>query len=152
MNEHEKLLRLLTNALQEGLGENIVSIVVFGSYARREAVKESDIDICLVLERAPSSTSERIRQILSIQKNVTKTSLFSYVVYTRKEAMKNRSLFLDMTVHSKILFDKEGFFEKRLEDLKQRLKDFGAERITLPDGTWYWDLKPDLKFGEVFEL
>jgi len=35
---------------------------------------------------------------------------------------------------------------------KERLKVLGSKRIQLKDGTWYWDIKPDLEFGEIFTL
>jgi hypothetical protein len=36
--------------------------------------------------------------------------------------------------------------------MKAHMKKLGSMRIELPDGTWYWDVKPDLSAGEVFEL
>ena len=39
-----------------------------------------------------------------------------------------------------------------LERLRARLEELGSRRIELDDGTWYWDLKPDLRPGEVVTL
>lgn len=143
---------LMRDFLRKKFGENLVSIVLFGSAARGTAKPESDLDLCVVLEQAPRSTSEKIDIMLAAQKESKIEEPFSYIVYSRQEAMENRPLFLDMTIHAKILFDKDGFFAGRLEALKKRLKELGSRRVEMPDGSWYWDLKPDLKFGEVFTL
>lgn len=62
-----------------------------------------------------------------------------------KEKFGNRLL-------SFVLYDKDNFFAKRLNAVEKRLRELGSKRIRLEDGTWYWDLKPDLKSGEVFTL
>jgi len=51
-----------------------------------------------------------------------------------------------------VLYDPAGFFKRTIQDLQNRLKELGARRVWLEDGTWYWDIKPDLKPGEVFNL
>jgi hypothetical protein len=28
----------------------------------------------------------------------------------------------------------------------------GSRRVFIADGSWYWDLKPDFRFGEAVEL
>jgi hypothetical protein len=38
-----------------------------------------------------------------------------------------------------------------LNRLDHRLKQLGARRIRRGNA-WYWDLKPDFKPGEIFEL
>jgi hypothetical protein len=53
---------------------------------------------------------------------------------------------------AKILYDKNGFFAERLNQIKVRLQKLGARKVSLEDGSWFWDLKPDLKVGEVFTL
>jgi hypothetical protein len=32
------------------------------------------------------------------------------------------------------------------------MAELGSRRIELPDGGWYWDLKPDWRPGEVVDL
>lgn len=61
-------------------------------------------------------------------------------------------LLLDVLDHGIILFDREGVLQNELERLKERLRSLGARKVALADGSWYWDLKPDWKPGEVVEL
>jgi len=56
-----------------------------------------------------------------------------------------------MTEDAKILYDKDNFFRKILEELKEKLKKLSSKRIWRGNA-WYWILKPDLKPGEIIEL
>jgi hypothetical protein len=75
----------------------------------------------------------------------------SPVLKTTAEARLGSPLFLDMVHDSRILFDRNHFFEKELERLRSRLDLLGARRIW-KGNAWYWDLKPDYKYGDEFEL
>jgi hypothetical protein len=57
-----------------------------------------------------------------------------------------------MTVDGQILYDRDGFITKVFEEIRRRLAELGAKRYELPDGSWYWVLKPEVKEGEVFEI
>ncbi|WP_054839511.1 nucleotidyltransferase domain-containing protein [Thermococcus sp. JCM 11816] len=46
-----KILRDVKARLQEILGENLVEIILFGSYARGEAEEWSDVDVLVVVKR-----------------------------------------------------------------------------------------------------
>lgn len=152
MGGHRVILGEFVRELAKKEGDNLVSLVLFGSVARGEEKEESDIDLCVVLEKASGFLSERVKPFLEIHRRLGAGTLFSFVILTREEAERNRALFLDMTVYSEILFDRDGFFKERLSELRGRLRELGSKRVTLPDGSWYWDLKPDLKFGDSFEL
>jgi len=56
-----------------------------------------------------------------------------------------------MVEDAQMLFDKDEFFLTIIERLRKRLKELGAKRIW-KGNAWYWDLKPDYKPGEIFEL
>jgi uncharacterized protein len=56
-----------------------------------------------------------------------------------------------MVEDARVLYDKGDFFVRQLARLRQRLTELGAKRIW-KGNAWYWDLKPDYRPGEVFEL
>ena len=58
-------------------------------------------------------------------------------------------LFLDMVEDARILYDPERLLAAYLDRLRARLRELGSRRIWLGNA-WYWELKPDLKPGEVF--
>ena len=51
--EIKKELKLITRICQAALGENLISIVLFGSTARGDGKAFSDIDICLIVKEYP---------------------------------------------------------------------------------------------------
>jgi hypothetical protein len=75
----------------------------------------------------------------------------SPIFKTREETLKGSPIFLDMVEDCIILYDKEEFFAGVLIKLKERLAALGAKRVWRGNA-WYWDLKPDFKPGEVFEI
>lgn len=75
------------------------------------------------------------------------TPFLSLLVLSLEEANENRFLYLDMIEEAIILVDQGGFFSKKLESLRRRLKELGAKKIRR-NRDWYWDLKPDLKLGD----
>ena len=44
------------------------------------------------------------------------------------------------------------FLARKLASLRLRLRELGSRRVELADGSWYWDLKPDVRPGEVIAL
>jgi len=79
------------------------------------------------------------------------TPFLSLLILSLKEAEENRYLYLDMVEEAKILIDREDFFRRKLETIQQRLQELGARKVWR-NGQWYWDLKPDLKPGDVIVL
>ena len=51
-----------------------------------------------------------------------------------------------------ILFDPSAVLQRKLAALRVRLRELGSRKVEMPDGSWYWELKPDLRPGEMFEL
>jgi hypothetical protein len=56
-----------------------------------------------------------------------------------------------MLEDGRVLIDSSGVWKRYLEDFRQRLERLGARKIYEGD-SWYWDLNPDYKRGEVFEI
>ena len=79
------------------------------------------------------------------------TPSLNLLVLSSEEAKENRFLYLDMVDEARILVDRRRFFQNKLESLRKRLKELGAQKVRR-NGDWYWDLKPDLKPGEVIIL
>lgn len=55
----EEILSELKCQLKEVYKDRLVSIILYGSYARGEATEGSDIDILVVLKECPDSLKER---------------------------------------------------------------------------------------------
>ncbi|MBI2059702.1 MAG: nucleotidyltransferase domain-containing protein [Nitrospirae bacterium] len=162
-DHYRRFLEAFTHGLQEQHQDDLVSVVLFGSVARGTASPESDIDILIVLTRPESNEIwwsqrallEKLAQTCPegrLDEDLPGTTRVRHFTLSTEQARKNRHLYLDMTEEAVILFDRNGFFAGKLEEMRKRLKELGSRRVWQPDGSWYWEIKPDLKFGEEFEL
>jgi len=155
------LLKKLLKRLIMKLGNNLVSVVVYGSVARKTTRKNSDIDLLIIADSLPKSRMKRQELFLEIEKPLESMisdlwdkgfyTDFSPIILSVEEALKIRPIYLDMVEDAIIIYDKNGFFNKILNRLRKRLKELGAKRIWVGD-KWYWMLKPDIKFGEIVEI
>ncbi|MEM2186292.1 MAG: nucleotidyltransferase domain-containing protein [Thermofilaceae archaeon] len=158
---YRSILLELVRALQRRLGSSLVSVVVFGSVARGEARRDSDIDLLIVVEGLPRSRFRRqdifmevegeLQPLIEEAEKLGYTIEFSPILKTPEEAARGSPLYLDMVEDAVILYDKGGFFQGILKRLAKRLEALGAERVKYGK-LWYWRLKRDYRFGEVIEL
>ncbi|MFN4181000.1 MAG: nucleotidyltransferase domain-containing protein [Armatimonadota bacterium] len=164
MGISEKLRQLAeryAEVAREVLGDNLVSVALFGSVARGEATETSDIDLFIVCRQLPKGIFRRYELLEPIRerlypemKRLWEQSIYSNfaeLAFTEEEARQLRWIYLDMTEDAVILFDRDGFLESILDNLRQRLRELGAQRREI-EGVRYWVLKPDLKPGEVISL
>jgi predicted nucleotidyltransferase len=158
----ENLLQDLLAALHETQGENLVSVVLYGSVARGEAHARSDIDLLIICHDLPRGAFDRWRvfrqatdRLKAQQEALLQqgyTVRWSPVLKTVEEAKYHSPLYLDMTLDARLLYDRDGFFNGVLDEMRARMRELGSRRVTLPSGTQYWDLKPDYQWPEIVEL
>lgn len=137
--------------------EGLVSIVLFGSVARGQAQATSDIDVVLVAHGLPRRLADRRRPFLDAWEHARTAHGLSpvdwnLIVKTPDEARARIPLYLDIIEDGILILDRERFFETVLAGMRARMRELGSRRVPLPDGSWYWDLKPDFRFGEVVEI
>lgn len=145
---------------KEALGDQIVSIALFGSVARGQAGPGSDIDLFVVLDESPSGMLSRRRLLDPVRESLTpelerfwKQGLyvdFVEVIRTRSEAGNFHPLYLDMSQEAIMLYDRGRFLERLLAMIKERLEREGAERKFMGN-FWYWDLSGSSILEEVAE-
>jgi predicted nucleotidyltransferase len=150
-----KLLNRLTSLCKEQYGERLISLAVFGSVGRGTPRPDSDIDLLLVIKDLPVGRIARMKEFAEIETTLGMTIKgrieLSPVLKTPEEIANGSPLFLDMVEDARMLFDRDDFFKSVLKNLKERLHELGARRIW-QGNIWYWDLKPDYKQGEIFEI
>ncbi|GAB6182713.1 nucleotidyltransferase domain-containing protein [Thermodesulfovibrio hydrogeniphilus] len=157
----EKILEKTLEALKECYKERLVSVVIYGSVGRQTQRFDSDVDLLIVVEDLPKGRFARLEEFECVEKmiepvveDVRKIGVQTYlspVIKTPEEVIKGSLLFLDMVEDAKILYDRDNFFEKFLESFREKLNKLGARRIKR-GSSWYWELKPDYKPDEVFEI
>ena len=159
--KYEDLVKALYKKSAEFYGDRLISFVIFGSVGRRVMRPDSDIDFLLIVKGLPRGRLRRIDEFETVE-NEMKTHIeeacrdgvyaqLSPVFKTPAEVCSGSPLFLDMVDDAWIIHDREGFFRKELDLIRERLKRLGARRIWKGDA-WYWDLKPNYKYGDEFEI
>ena len=154
--EDDKVTKFI-GYLKKLYGERLISVAFFGSFGTTRFRKDSDIDVFIVLEDGLKTHPKRIEEFTSFFEKLDDEEMKTFVdrinpVIKLKRSFKGfQPLLLDMTIGAKIVYDKGNFFRNELSKLKRKLKKLGAKRIKV-GRKWYWDLKPDLKPGEVFEI
>ena len=161
--EHKPLVHEFLRLLLEEFGDRVRSLLVFGSVARGTARVDSDVDVCVVIRELPVSryrrhqlvgpVLERLRQSAPYEDLIRRgyTPDVAAILYTPEEIQETKPLFLDL-VEDGILLHDDGTMRTKLDQLRARMKTLGSRKIALEDGTYYWLLKPGLRFGEVVEL
>lgn len=162
-SEYKGLLDIFIQQVQKAVGDRVVSVVLYGSVGRGTARPDSDVDLLVILRDAPSSYWKRLQPFLLILRQMRRercwksleeeglNPFLSLLVLSLEEAKENHYLYLDMIEDARILVDRDEFFRRKLESLRRRLQELGAQKVRR-DGNWYWDLKPDLKAEEVIIL
>jgi len=155
----EAYLQLIYDTLR-ALRERVElrSFCIFGSVARGEAKRSSDVDILVVSDRFEGSIASRIDSLSFVDEVVRDEVRFlgahgyrtapNLMPLRSEEAERVPVLFLDLAVNAKILIDEEGLMTRILSRLKARLELAGSKRVETGGGGWYWDLKPGYARGE----
>ncbi len=147
-------LREFRQLLERVWGEELVSLVLFGSQARGEAGPTSDIDLLIIKKGLPRSRFDRTLMVFHLAQTVSEDFAYrlSKVLLTPEEAEETKPYYLDMTEEAVILFDRGDFFKGVMDRLRQRMRELGSRRVRDSDGNPYWILKPDAKPGEAIIL
>ncbi|MEM7827033.1 MAG: nucleotidyltransferase domain-containing protein [Candidatus Aenigmatarchaeota archaeon] len=141
----EKILKEFVGECMKKFGKDLVSIVLFGSYARGNYKETSDIDLLVVAKDFPEKWNERKKLFDEILNNIYKEygKYIEVIPLTQEEFSLNlrnkSSLFITFVIAHKILFDNGTFareFRKFSSELAKR--DF-----TYYEGENKWEIKKE---------
>lgn len=130
-------------ALANALGDRLVAVVLFGSKARGDARPDSDWDLLVIGEGLPEGYWDRhrlIREALLDQHSAgvsvvakTPTEFESYLA----------PLYLDIALDGQVLFDRDGYARRKLDELRRIIQRAGLFRERTESGDiWRWKQEP----------
>ena len=132
-NDHQEYITQLFSKIEDFYGDTLVSLVVYGSYAREENKFDSDIDLFIVI-KTDKNRRERIREFVKeIESPLLNLSLKLYddnispeistLILTEKESLCFNPLYLDMVTKRIIIFDRDNFMENLLMKYKNLMNE-----------------------------
>jgi predicted nucleotidyltransferase len=160
----EGFLEKIKKALLSHYGEDLFAVVIFGSAARGDFQKGSDLDLLIILQECQDSLGKRIDEFMKMEWEMRKSPEYACmkaqgfphriepVILDLEEFRKHPPLLLDLTSDAKVLIDRENVFANEMNILRRRLQELGAKKVILEGGRWYWILKPQIKWGEKVVL
>ena len=120
-------------------GKELVSIVLFGSYASGKQKRSSDIDIFVVADNLPSKRTDRLSLIFSITKKyLLAGKTVSIVLHSRDEILNGfeyyNPLILSISENHKLLYDRNGFFDTLIKGIQSRIARREIQKLA--DFSW----------------
>jgi len=131
------------------------------SVAKGKANPESDIDLLILYKKTDFDLSlEYAKTMNEIRTTEEYKKLFergicaeiSPYFVTIEELKENPLILLDIMDEGIVLYENGKCFRKLMKKFKEKLQKLGSRKVFLPDGSYYWELKPDWKIGELVEI
>jgi len=133
----------IASGLREGLGGDLVGVVLFGSRARGEGCEDSDWDFLVVARNLPGRTLERAFRLKRMLPPLHRGEA-SLLARTPEEFTAGLpDLYLDIALDGVILHDTDGYMAERLGFLRALIRRKGLRREKEGrDLIWRWEQPP----------
>ena len=139
------LLEEVVAALKQGLGDNLVAVVLFGSRARGEADEASDWDLLVIAHHLPERIFQRHLWLKGLLPDAWRGQAAILAKTPEEFEARLTSLFLDIALDGIVLYDTGGYVTERLADLKRLIEKQGLRRERMQrDLIWHWERFPGL--------
>ena len=144
-------LKEASRHLERELGEEFIGLILFGSFARGEADKHSDVDVYVVLKTLRGmKVRARIYKILSKYLNRDITLIDSRLEDIRDDITVT-PLLINIFADGIIIHDRDGILHRFISKGRELIEKAELIRYRTPDGKYGWrrrDGKP-LRYTEV---
>lgn len=142
----------VVSGLREGLGADLVAVVLFGSRARGEAHEGSDWDFLVIARGLPERTLERVFRIKKMLPPLYRGEA-SLLAKTPEEFVAGLpDLYLDIALDGEVLHDTGGYMAGRLEALRALIRRKGLRREREGrDLIWHWEQPPGPEWSLEWE-
>jgi len=130
-------------AMKQGLGADLVAVVLFGSQAQGEADANSDWDLLLLARRLPEKPWQRHVQLKRLLPEAWRGRV-SLLAKTPAEFESHLpALYLDIALDGVVLYDTGNYMAQRLAYLRELLARRGLRRERVGrEMTWRWQHAP----------
>lgn len=131
------VLEPVMEALQRGLGDNLVAVALFGSRARGDATPDSDWDLLLIAHNLPERPLSRHFYLKSLLPKEWRARISLLAKTSGEFDARLTSLYLDIALDAIVLYDPQGYLHERLPRLRAWTAHVGLRRER-SNGDWAW--------------
>lgn len=145
---HRRYIVAVLNEVIDYYGDSLVGCAVFGSYARGDNRKNSDLDLLIILNKAPGFSCrlsnfvehiemkhEKLAQKLYEQEDIF-IELSPYIL-SREEALKVHPIYFDLVEYHHLIYDPEHIIARIIKSTAALLEKSGAKKSRI-NNTWEW--------------
>ncbi len=133
----------VVQALQQGLGQKLVAVVLFGSRARGDAKEESDWDVLVIAKDLPKRQIERYRKTKEILPQNWRGRISILAKTPEEFEAVLPSLYLEIALDGIILYDPKDYARIQLQKLLRLIKSKDLRREKRGnDFVWQWGRFP----------
>jgi len=142
----------VVQALEKGLGDRLLAVVLFGSRARGDAKAESDWDMLIIARDLSGRHLSRYRAIKAILPPIWRGRI-SILAKTPDEFESHLpTIYLEIALDGLILYDSEGYASSRLERLRRLIQTLDLRRVKRgEDLVWQWGRFPGFGWSLTWE-
>ncbi len=137
------LLKEIVQALRDYFGENLIAVVLYGSWARGEGKPGSDVDLFIIARNLPK---RRFPRILHVHKPVAGRFHYPVSILAKEpEEFEGQfpSLYLDLGLDGQVLYDPDHYISPRLARIRRIIEEAGLYRQKCDgDFVWLWKKPP----------
>jgi hypothetical protein len=139
----ERVLEDILSLCRDTFRNDLVSVVLFGSYAQSVASPESDIDLLVIVKNLPEGSEQQEQLLDSLELPILKKyHLCASVILTTPEAVLNgvetdNPLFFGIWTGYSVVFDHSDFFKHCLKTVQQHIQ---ASKPVFVDRRKRWNL------------
>ena len=158
------VIRKYCEILLQHFGERLMGVLLYGSIARGDWDRDSDIDVLVVVRGWEEKHGwDRTVELVALENRLAETEeykravergywpVFSEYPLGAEEARRSQRVYIDACVDGIILFERERFLSRIMGQFREKLKRLGARRVYLRNGRYYWILWRG-RAGGIFEL
>jgi uncharacterized protein len=139
-------------SLKKILGDRLIAVVLFGSWARGDAREDSDWDRFVIAQDLPERPFPRHLFFVNQLPPECRAGV-SILAKTREEFESLlSSLYLDIALDGKILYDPHGYINEKLTYVRDLLRQKGLRRERIGrDFAWRWEKYPGFGWSLTWE-
>lgn len=145
---HQRYIIAILQQILDYYGDSLLACAIFGSYARGENRKNSDLDLLIIVTKT-QGLSRRLKDF--VENIEMKHEMLAQIIYEREEiicelspyiltgdeALKMQPIYFDLVEHHLIIFDPAFIIGRIISSTRKILIQSGAQKVRR-NNTWEW--------------